>query len=411
MRRLAWYALFLVGPAVAQSQSPARSIKVGPGNTVVIGKVDSLWSPTLKEYRKVLISTPPSYSDTTYPPKKYPVLYLLDGDIHFQSVTGLIQILAGGANGAYAIPEMIVVAIPNTNRTRDLTPTHIDKGVPGLIASSFFKTSGGMPNFFRFLQHELIPRIDSMYRAAPYRVLVGHSLGGIAAIDALYTMPETFNAYVVIDPSVWYDDMLLLKKAKDYLSKPGLAGRALFLAQANTASLGSGDTTVSAHFGSIVMFNSVVEMYNKSGLRYAYKYYPDDSHGTLPLIAEYDALRFIFAPYNVSPAEGQGDAASVKEHFERASTILGYRFLPPEPLVDQLGRLALGQDTTKAINFFRLNTELYPNSSRAYDSLGDGWMAKGDSANAMGSYEKALALRPGDRHAKDMIRKMQERKP
>jgi hypothetical protein len=90
-----------------------------------IGRVDSIRSAILDERRPFLDYTPPSYSDTTLVPGRYPVLYLLDGDAHFHSVSALVQILGAGVNGTFVVPEMIVVAIPNIggNRTRDLTPT------------------------------------------------------------------------------------------------------------------------------------------------------------------------------------------------------------------------------------------------------------------------------------------------
>ena len=230
-----------------------------PAKAVTIGSTDSIWSPTLKETRRFFVYTPPSYDDTTYLPRSYPVLYLLDGEAHFHSVSGLVQILGTGVNGTFVLPEMIVVAIPNTNRTRDMTPTHTDKDPsgkpqPGLAGS------GGMANFLSFIKGELIPQVEKTYRAAPYRVFVGHSLGGITTIDALYTMPETFNAYVAIDPSLWWDNRLLLNQARDKFGKPGLAGRALFVGQANTIT--PGDTALNVHFNSIVQFNSILETFN-----------------------------------------------------------------------------------------------------------------------------------------------------
>lgn len=89
-----------------------------------IGRVDSIRSATLNEHRPFIVYTPPSYSDTTVVPARYPVLCLLDGAEHFNAVSGLIQALGTGVNGTFAIPEMIVVAIPTgcPNRTRDLTP-------------------------------------------------------------------------------------------------------------------------------------------------------------------------------------------------------------------------------------------------------------------------------------------------
>jgi hypothetical protein len=390
------HLLFLLAP-LASLTAQTKS------GEITIGTTDSIWSPTLKENRKFLVYTPPSYTDTTYLPRRYPVLYVLDGDAHFHSVTGLIQILGTGVNGTFVLPEMIVVAIPNTNRTRDMTPTRTDrdpngKPQPGLAGS------GGMATFLTFIKTELIPRIERDYRAAPYRVFVGHSLGGITAIDALYTMPDAFNAYVAIDPSLWWDNRVLLKQARDRFSKPGLAGRTLFVAQANT--IQPGDTTLNVHFNSIIQFNSILETFNQSGVRYAYKYYPADSHGSVPMIAEYDALRFIFDAYNVSLGEAIERPAYIAEHFSRASAALGYKIDPPEAMVDLIGHVALGRDTTAALQLLEMNAKLYPTSANAVASLGDIWLAKGDTAKAVGYYEKAVAMRPGLARAKGMVQKL-----
>lgn len=341
---------------------------------VVIGTVDSLKSAVLNETRRFLVSVPVSYRDTSYLPRRYPVLYLLDGDAHFHSVTGLLQILGSGINATYQLPEMIVVALPNTDRSRDLTPTHVERGFDGKPAP-MFKTTGGNANLFRFFQTELIPKIEAEYRTAPYRILVGHSLGGITAINALYTVPELFNAYVAIDPSLWWDDRLLLKQAKAAVSKPGWAGRALFVGQANT--INPDDTTANVHHSAIEQFNGVMSAYNKSGLRYAYRYYPDDDHGSVPLIAEYDALRFIFKGYQVPLARALKDPGYLADHFGAVSTMLGYRVTPPESMVDLIGRITLQQDTTKAVEFFRLNAANYPSSPKGWSRLADSLSRRG----------------------------------
>ncbi len=377
-----------------------------PGN-IIIGKVDSIRSTTLKETRNYIVYTPPSYNDNTFLPQKYPVLYLLDGDAHFHSVTGLLQFLGTGINGNNLVPEMIVVAIPNTDRTRDLTPTNTSKGYDGKVYP-FLQTSGGMPNFFKFLKNELIPHIDSGYHTSPYRILVGHSLGGIAVINALYAIPETFNAYISIDPSLWYDNQILLKKAKDYFSKTKLENKFLYLGQANT--IQAGDTSRNLHFESILQFNSIMEAYNTSGLHYRYKYYGDDDHGSAPLITEYDALRFIFDGYKVNYAKLSQNPALVKEHFKKFSTKVGTDFLPPESVINSLGYQALQNDTTRAIEFFQMNIDLFPNSFNVYDSMGEAWMAKGDYKKAIGYYEKSLTLNPKNQNGKDKIKIMKEKK-
>jgi uncharacterized protein len=376
-------------------------------HTISIGKIDSIWSGTLKEGRKYLVYTPPSYNDNTFLSQKYPVLYLLDGDAHFHSVTGLLQFLGTGINGNYVIPEMIVVAIPNTDRTRDLTPTHVDKDFQG-NPQPFLKSSGGMPEFFKFLKNELIPHVDSNYHTSSYRVLIGHSFGGIAVINALYMIPETFNAYIAIDPSLWYDNQLLLKKAMDYFSKANLKNKFLFLGQANTVQ--AGDTNRNLHFESIIQFNSILESFNNSGLHYQYKYYPGDDHGSVPLITEYDGLRFIFDGYKGNVARLSQDPSLLKEHFKNFSEKMGATFYPSEAIINTLGYQALGKDTSKAIEFFQLNIDLYPDSYNVYDSMGEAWMAKGDFKKAIAYYEKSVALNPSNQNGKDMIKKMKERK-
>ncbi len=374
--------LLLALPAHIQAQDRYQQ-------AVHIGQVDSLWSGTLEENRPYLVYTPPSYGDTTAAPQRYPVLYLLDGDAHFHSVSGLLQILGTGVNGTYAVPEMILVAIPNTDRTRDLTPTHTDIGFDGEPAPAL-ESSGGGPAFLTFLKDELIPHIDSEYRTMPYRVFVGHSLGGIMALDALYTIPETFNAYVAIDPSLWWDNRVLLLKARDYFSSADLSRKTLYVAQANTNN--PADTARNLHFESITQFNEIMRAYDRSGVRYGFRYYDRDDHGSVPMIAEYDALRFIFDGYGAPLQQIMEEPARLTEHFRTVSDKLGEDFQPSEGMVRLLSQVAFQVDTAKALAFGEIRTDLYPESWRARDFLGDLWAAKGDTEKARTYYQQALRL-------------------
>jgi len=374
--------LLLILPAVLHGQDRFQ-------RAVHIGQVDSLWSATLEENRPYLVYTPPSYGDTTAAPQRYPVLYLLDGDAHFHSVSGLLQILGTGVNGTYVVPEMIVVAIPNTDRTRDLTPTHAELGPDGETVPEF-RTSGGGSAFLTFLKDELIPRIDSAYRTMPYRVFVGHSFGGITTLNALYTIPQTFNAYVAIDPSLWWDDRALLLNARDYFTSTDLRGRALYLAQANTNS--PADTARNLHFESITQFNEVMRAYDQSGIRYGFRYYDRDDHGSVPVIAEYDALRFIFDGYGAPLQQIIEEPGRLTEHFRKVAEELGADFQPSEAMIRLLSQVTLTRDTAKAIEFGEIRTERYPESFRAWEFLGDVWAAKGEVEKARGYYEQALEL-------------------
>ncbi len=382
-------------PAVAQGRF-ARATD--------IGRVDSIRSATLDEFRPYLVYTPPSYEDSTVTPQHYPVLYLLDGDGHFHSVSGLIQILGTGVNATYVVPEMIVVAIPNTARSRDLTPTRVERAPDGGPLPPGLANTGGNARLFTFLQTELIPHIESQYRTLPYRVFVGHSLGGITVLNALYTIPETFNGYIAIDPSLWWDDRVLLRRAREYFASARLEGKALWVAQANTNT--PGDTARNNHFEAITQFNAIMKTFDRSGLRYGFRYYDDDSHGSVPLIATYDALRFFFEGYGIAFPLVVERPALLTEHFRGVSTRLGVTIRPSEGMLRQFGQAMMGQDTAKAIEFGRMRVDLYPESYRAHEFLGDAYAAQGEVQQARTHYEHALARSAGNARIREKLDKL-----
>src|SRR5689334_6062369 len=115
------YLLLIILLIVALTACRDRSRDELVGQMINIGRKESIDSKILNETRPYWVYVPPSGSK---PGVKLPVLYLLDGDAHFHSVSGLIQILGTGVNRTRVVPEMIVVAIPNVDRTKDLTPSH-----------------------------------------------------------------------------------------------------------------------------------------------------------------------------------------------------------------------------------------------------------------------------------------------
>jgi predicted alpha/beta superfamily hydrolase len=355
-----------------------------------IGQKISIHSEALNETRDVWIYLPPNYSDKYFQAQQFPVLYVLDGDAHFHSLSGLIQILSSGVNWTFAIPEMIIVAIPNTNRVRDLLPTHSTTGADGK-GNDFFQQSGGTDNFLKFITQELAPKIESTFRTFPYKILIGQSFGGLTVMHALCTIPKAFNAYVAIEPSLWWDDQSLLKQRREYFTSVDLKERSLYLAQAN--SLRSWDKS-NAHFEGIKEFATLLETRNKSGLRWRYKFYPDDDHSSVAFVSEYDALRFIFEKYRVD-YNIVSTAEQLKSQYQQLSRELGITFLPPERITQALGNtyLYLAKYDT-AQRFFQMNIDNYPNSSSAYANMGQYWKSRGDKKKALAYYEKSVTIFP-----------------
>jgi len=355
---------------------------------VTIGRKESIESKILNEVRPYWVYVPPAASR---PGIKLPVIYLLDGDAHFHSVSALVQILGTGVNWTYVIPEMIVVAIPNIDRVKDLTPSHSKKGDSG--------TSGGGNNFLKFIKDELIPQIDSRYPTNGYRTLIGHSFGGITTINALYTIPESFDSYIAIDPSLWWDDHLLLNKADSVFKSRDWSTKTLFISQANT--LGPGEST-NDHFGSIKEYVKVLENNKASGLVWSYKYYPDDSHGSVPFISEYDGLRFVFDDYTPSYEKVGHDPDLVKSIYDR------YHTLPPEQVIEDFGYKAMREGNIDlAILYFQMNIDTYRHSSAAEASMANLWLSRGDSSKALQYYLNALQLEPQNKEIRNKVLELQ----
>ena len=375
-----------------------------PQSAITIGKTATLHSNILQEDRHILIYLPPSTSDTYFYPRRYPVVYLLDGDSHFLTVSGIIAQLSG--DHGLAFPEMIVVAIQNTDRNRDLTPTRVTK-VPQMDSAGASRTGGG-EKFLGFISRELMPYIDSLYPTAPYRMFIGHSLGGLTVINTLIHHPSLFNSYIAIDPSMSWDNGKILQQAALALQQDSFPHRSLFLAIANSdlslskfAAAGMDTNLLIAHHRSILTLRDdlMKAASRPGGIHAGWKFYPDYEHSDLPPVAEYDGLRFLFHDYplEISPffnaASGKADTA-ISTHYKAISRQMGYTVLPPESVINDLGYSCLGRgQLSRARYFFQLNVDNYPKSFNVYDSMGDYYVAAGDYKMAIKLYEKALTLR------------------
>lgn len=374
-------------------------------NKIVIGTIDTVYSNILKEKRTILVHIPDGDKN-----QRYPVLYILDGESHFQSAVAIVQQMAG------VIPDMIVIGITNTIRERDLTPTHIkpDK----LVGPSDANISGGGEAFIGFIEKELIPFIDNKYPSAPYRVFSGHSLGGLTVVNALINHMDLFNAYIAIDPSLWWDNEKLLKQAENEIASRNFKGKSLFVGFANNMPPGIDTNTVmndttnnnTLVTRSVLPFINALKNLKNKELRWGYKFYPNERHGTIELNAEYDALRYLFNYYQFRTSQFDGHPelnvdSVLADHFNKISGYFGFKVNPPEDLVNNLAYDAMGQHkSVEAYKLFKRNIENYPNSANAYDSLGDFYAGEGNKAKAIEAYSKSLSLQ----ETPDTRRKLEE---
>lgn len=192
--------LLILVTTIAFSQTLIKKTNV---TDFSIGKTITVKSKILDENRELNIYLPSSYSTDNL--KSYPVIYLLDGskDEDFIHISGIVQF--GSFSWINMIPESIVVGIGNVDRKRDYTYPSQNK-----LDKKEFPTSGQSIKFIDFLEKELQPFIDSSFRTNSIKTIIGQSLGGLLATEILFKRPNLFDNYIIVSPSLWWDDEKLL---------------------------------------------------------------------------------------------------------------------------------------------------------------------------------------------------------
>ncbi|QCX38182.1 alpha/beta hydrolase [Aureibaculum algae] len=181
-----------------------------------IGEKIEFESKILNENRIVNIYLPNGYSKDSL--QTYPVIYLLDGSIDedFIHISGLVQF--GSFSWINMIPESIVVGIANVDRKRDYTFPTLNKK-----DQKDFPTTGKSETFIKFIKTELQPLIDNQYNTNATKTLIGQSLGGLLATEILFKNPDLFDNYIIVSPSLWWnDESLLTYKPTLYTSKKSI---------------------------------------------------------------------------------------------------------------------------------------------------------------------------------------------
>ena len=241
---------------------------------LALGETIDIHSKILSENRTLNIYLPQGYSqDST---RTYPVIYLLDGSIDedILHIAGLVQF--GSFLWIKMIPETIVVGISNIDRKRDFTfPTNNKKD------KEDFPTTGESEKFIKFIGSELQPLIDKEYKTASAKTLIGQSLGGLLATEILFKQPELFDNYIIVSPSLWWDDESLLKSnPKNYKS-----AKSIYIAVGKEGE---------------VMERTANELYDKLKLlnntntALYFEFFARQNHGDALHLAVYDAFEKMF---------------------------------------------------------------------------------------------------------------------
>ena len=272
------YALFLAIIVVFQIPCFAQTAAIEKAKPFSIGEVYKMRSSILNEERTLNIYFPDGYSanDTT----RYPVIYLLDGSAEedFIHIVGLVQF--NSFEWVNRLPKSIVVGIANIDRMRDFTfPASNDK------QKKKFPSSGHSDKFISFLEMELQPFVRENFRVNGDKTIIGESLGGLVATEILFGKTALFNKYIIVSPSLWWDNGSLLDREIGTLEN-------------TTVYVGVGKEGLTPTEQPRVMevdANMLAEKLEKKKGKHTvvyFDYLPAENHATILHQAVYNAFRF-----------------------------------------------------------------------------------------------------------------------
>ena len=203
---------------------------------------------------------------------------------------------------------------------------------------------------------------------------------------------------------MWWNNGKLLNDIKSANYNDKYKQEKLFLGIANTMPEGFDTLSVqkdssyeTKHVRGILELNTFLNI--KKPLSFKGKYYPEDDHGTVPLITEYNALRFIFDFYNLKLKEADFNISqddfvkTIENHYKNLSVEFGMEMNPEENFCNELGYHCMNiKQSKKAEYLFKLNVKNYPLSFNAFDSLGDLYLDIGEKEKAVENYKKSVSL-------------------
>ena len=252
---------------------------------LVLGVIHEIQSIELSEKRVLNIYLPEGYRQTDS--TRYPVIYLLDGaiDEDFIHVVGLVHY--NSFAWINRVPKSIIVGIANVDRRRDFTSpsgTEADKKMA--------PTGGGSSKFISFIEKELQPFINKQYKTNESKTIIGQSLAGLVATEILFTKPYLFDKYIIISPSLWWNDGSLLKLSPDILNANYSKPTAIYVGvgkEGITPGLGNRVMEVDAN-----LLADKIKQTKSKQVKVYFDYLPEENHATVTHQAVFNAFRILY---------------------------------------------------------------------------------------------------------------------
>jgi len=366
---------------------------------IVVGKSYQITSKILQENRHIQVYLPASYATSS---RKYPVLYVLDGQRYFYQGVGYQKTLQIQDK----TPHFIVVGVQTHKRKR----------------RNFYYEKA--TQFIAFLKQELIPYVEQRYRTSNERIFFGWEMAGGLATQIFAEQPDLFNAFLVASPT--HITKARTQAVETLLQKKPNQQSFLYF------TLASEENWMKP---SLEKFARVVSSNTTPNIDWQYKTYPEEHHYSTPTRTMHEGLFRYFKDYNplrfytLADLKKFGGLEALSTYYQKR----GKRYDLPTQIhkqtvhflllsamkEDNLGQFEAfdkrftnhianktralwfnryGQFYLKhsryprALEIFQTGLKKFPSSALLYNGLGDVYLAQKDLKTAEKHYQKAVEL-------------------
>ncbi|WP_299156852.1 alpha/beta hydrolase-fold protein [uncultured Tenacibaculum sp.] len=375
-------ALFFIASIHAQQQPTSTPINQN------LGKEFKMQSSILKEERTLMIHTPEGYATSK---KNYPVVYVLDGNNHFNHATNAATLLSENQR----MPESIVVAIPNNQGTR-----RRDLG-------------NGRDNFKKYIKTEVIPFVNKNYRTTEHKTIFGHSMAGAFVLNYLATEPSLFENYIAASPVVQIFNSELLTKFQELFNNNKNLDQSLYFTITDATAEGQRATDA---------LNKLVTIFKKEApksLDWKYDFIENQVHMTTPYLTMYKGFTEVFNDFQApryssyQNYKDRGGMEKLKSHYTKRAKKYNTENKIPENTMARLATVLLNdKQEKKAISILKQATKDYPESMRAYNRLARAYEETKELKKAEEAYKTALSIAnkqasPNSNYFKKQLKRLQ----
>lgn len=349
-------------PAIA-SNVVEETISLGEASRIPI------YSKAQEQNRHLLVHLPDDYTESN---KRYPVLYLIDGERHFKHAIISTQLL----QNQQRVPELIIVAISNNDkRPHDHDPDR------------------GKEKFTLFIKNEVMSYVDKKYRTSGLNTLFGHTKAGWLTIELLASHPELFKNYISASAPLQFDQVKIFNEILANSKTKDAPEKSLYFTLSNEAEETKPYSDAFNNFVNLLAENP------PKNIDWRYEFLSNHTHMTTSIPALYNGMTHVFSSYQAPRFASYkeymdfGGMHGMETHYKKRAEIYNIDKNVPENTLLNLASMLFNEGKTEvALQLYSTLTIDYPESAASFSGLGLVYSSMKQYGKSIKAHQKAVGL-------------------